>query len=62
METNADLHDVQKYLHPNEYLESWSHGQKNTLKRFTRLNYIMAFRSTLPKVTDIKVTPTLSAH
>ena len=62
METNADLHDVQRYLHPNEYLESWSHGRKNTLKRFRRLDYIMASRSTLSKVTDIKVTPTLSDH
>jgi hypothetical protein len=62
METNADLHDVQRYLHPNKYLESWSHGRKNALKRFSGLDYIMFSRSTLSKITDIKVTPTLSDH
>jgi exonuclease III len=62
METNADLHDVQRLIHPNENLESWSHGRKNTLKRFRRLDYIIASRSTLSKVTDIMVTPTLSDH
>jgi hypothetical protein len=61
-ETNADLHDVQRYLHPNEYLETWSHGRKNTLKRFRCLDYILASISTLAKITEVKVTPTLSDH
>jgi hypothetical protein len=56
------LFDIYKLSDSNEYLESWSHGRKNTLKRFRRLDYIMASRSTLSKVTDIKVTPTLSDH
>jgi exonuclease III len=49
MESNADLHDIQQYLHPNDYLESWSHGRKNTLKRLRRLIYILAFQSSMSK-------------
>jgi exonuclease III len=62
MESSTDLHDVQRYLHPNEYLESWSHGKKNSLKRFRRLDYILATRATMSRVTKIEVIPTLSDH
>jgi exonuclease III len=61
-EATADLHDVQRYLHPNEYLESWSHGRKNSLKRFRRLDYILASRSMMGRVSEVTVTPTLSDH
>jgi exonuclease III len=62
LEASGNFFDVQRFHNPGQYLETWSHGQRNSPKRFRRLDYFLAPRSILERTRKVKIIPTSSDH
>jgi exonuclease III len=62
LEAAGDYHDLQRFHAPDEVLVTWSHGKRNTLKRFRCLDYFIAPKSILERTRDVRVIPTISDH
>jgi exonuclease III len=62
LEASGNFFDVHRFHNPGDNITTWSHGKKNSLKRFRRLDYFLAPRSVLERTKKVKIIPTLSDH
>jgi hypothetical protein len=55
LENSCDFHDVQRFLAPHAYLETYFHGRKTGIKR--RLDYFLVSHRTLEQTTGVIAIP-----
>jgi exonuclease III len=60
LKASGNFFDIHRFNNPGVNLETWSHGKRNSLECFQRLDYFLAPRSILERVESFRTVPTLS--